>query len=173
MDGLKSAEWIENGPVRIVLRLTYRFCESDIVQDVIFYTKSRRIDFKTYVDWKQHQLLLKTEFEVDVNASEATYDIQFGSLKRPTHKNTSWDGAKFEVCGHKWADVSEGGYGVSILNDCKYGHDIHDGKMTLSLVKSGFCRTRPPIRRSISLPTRCCRIWATAMRRLCRRRHTA
>lgn len=138
MDGLKSAEWIENGPVRIVLRLTYRFCESDIVQDVIFYTKSRRIDFKTYVDWKQHQLLLKTEFEVDVNASEATYDIQFGSLKRPTHKNTSWDGAKFEVCGHKWADVSEGGYGVSILNDCKYGHDIHDGKMTLSLVKSGI-----------------------------------
>lgn len=122
VDGLKSAEWIENGPVRIVLRLTYRFCESDIVQDVIFYTKSRRIDFKTYVDWKQHQLLLKTEFEVDVNASEATYDIQFGSLKRPTHKNTSWDGAKFEVCGHKWADVSEGGYGVSILNDCKYGH---------------------------------------------------
>lgn len=79
MDGLKSAEWIENGPVRIVLRLTYRFCESDIVQDVIFYTKSRRIDFKTYVDWKQHQLLLKTEFEVDVNASEATYDIQFGA----------------------------------------------------------------------------------------------
>ncbi len=138
VDDLKSAEWIENGPVRIVLRLIYRFCESDIVQDVIFYTKSRRIDFKTYVDWKQHQLLMKTEFEIDVNASEATYDIQFGSLKRPTHKNTSWDGAKFEVCGHKWADVSEGGYGVSILNDCKYGHDIHDGKMTLSLIKSGI-----------------------------------
>src|SRR5699024_6134081 len=88
VDDLKSAEWIENGPVRIVLRLIYRFCESDIVQDVIFYTKSRRIDFKTYVDWKQHQLLMKTEFEIDVNASEATYDIQFGSLKRPTHKNT-------------------------------------------------------------------------------------
>lgn len=138
VDELKSAEWIENGPVRIVLRLTYTFCDSDIVQDVIFYTKSRRIDFKTWVDWKQHQLLMKTEFDLDINASEATYDIQFGSLKRPTHSNTSWDAAKFEVCGHKWADLSEGGYGVTMLNDCKYGHAIHEGKMTLSLIKSGI-----------------------------------
>ena len=138
VDDLLSSEWIENGPVRLVLRNKYKFCDSIIDQDIIFYTNSRRIDFKTHVDWKQHQLLLKTEFEVDVNANEATYDIQFGSLKRPAHKNTSWDGAKFEVCGHKWADLSEGGYGVSILNDCKYGHDIHDGKMTLTLIKSGI-----------------------------------
>ena len=66
------------------------------------------------------------------------YDIQFGSLKRPTHKNTSWDAAKFEVCGHKWADLSETGYGVALMNDCKYGYGITEGKMTLSLVKSGI-----------------------------------
>lgn len=137
VDDLRSAEWIESGPVRSVLRLAYRFCESDIVQDVVFYTKSRRIDFETYVNWRQHDLLLKAEFDVDINTSEATYDIQFGSLKRPTHRNTSWDIAKFEVCGHKWADVSEGGYGVALLNDCKYGYGIRDGKMTLSLLKSG------------------------------------
>lgn len=75
---------------------------------------------------------------MDVNANEATYDIQFGNLTRPTHANTMWDVAKFEVCAHKWADLSEGGYGVAILNDCKYGHSIREGHMTLTLLKSGI-----------------------------------
>ena len=137
-DDVQSAEWVENGPVRAVLKVTRKFLQSTIEQKIIFYAKDRRIDFVTYVDWKQHQLLLKTEFPVDINANEAAYDIQFGSLKRPTHKNTSWDAAKFEVCGHKWADLSETGYGVALMNDCKYGYGITEGKMTLSLVKSGI-----------------------------------
>lgn len=137
-DDVTSFEVIENGPVRAVIEIQRKFLDSTIIQKIIFYPNSRRIDFDTYVDWKQHQLLLKAEFPVDINASEATYEIQFGNLKRPTHKNTSWDAARFEVCGHKWADLSEGGYGVSLLNDCKYGYGITEGKMTLSLIKSGI-----------------------------------
>lgn len=137
-DDVQSIEWVENGPVRAVLEIRRNFLDSTIVQKVIFYTESRRIDFDTYVDWKQHQLLMKAEFPVDINTNEAVYDIQFGTLKRPTHTNTSWDAAKFEVCGHKFADLSENGYGVALMNDCKYGYDIHEGKMTLSLIKSGI-----------------------------------
>lgn len=82
------------------------------------------------------QYLLKAHFPVDVFYNEATYDIQYGNVKRPTHKNTSWDVARFEVCAHKWADVSEPGYGVSLLNDCKYGHSIDEDGMALTLLKS-------------------------------------
>lgn len=64
--------------------------------------------------------------------------MQFGNVERPTHENTSWDEAKFEVCAHKWADLSECGYGVGLLNDCKYGYDIHDSVMRLTLIKSGI-----------------------------------
>ncbi len=72
-------------------------------------------------------------FPVDIRATRATYDIQFGNIERPTHWNTSWDWARFEVLGHKWADLSEGNYGVALLNDCKYGYDIKDNVMRLTL----------------------------------------
>lgn len=137
VDELLESKWLENGEVRAVLQSKWRFLDSVIVQRMILYPDSRRIDFETYVDWKQHQLLLKCEFPVDINTNEATYDIQFGNVKRPTHRNTSWEAAQFEVCGHKWADLSEGGYGVALLNDCKYGYGITDGVITLSLIKSG------------------------------------
>lgn len=136
-DDVQKMEWVENNSVRAVLYIERKFLDSVIKQNIIFYTGSRRIDFDTTVDWKQFNLLLKAEFPVDINATDATYDIQFGNIKRPTHKNTSWDAAKFEVCGHKWADLSDGGYGVALLNDCKYGYGITEGLMTLSLVKSG------------------------------------
>jgi len=137
-DDLYKIRWLEYGPVRATLLIEREFLQSKIEQKIHFYADIRRIDFETRVDWKQHQCLLKAEFDVDVNASEATYDIQFGNLKRPTHFNTSWDMARFEVCGHKYADLGEGAFGVALLNDCKYGYGIHDGKMTLSLVKSGI-----------------------------------
>ena len=137
-DDVQKLEWIEKGPVRAVLLVERKFCSSLIRQKICFYADSRRIDFDTYVDWKEHQQLLKAEFEVDYNAAEATYDIQFGNIKRPTHANTSWDRAKFEVCAHKWADISQGDYGLSILNDCKYGHAIRNGKISLTLIKSGI-----------------------------------
>ena len=138
VDDVQSMEWTEKGPARATLRIERKFLHSTIVQNIRFYADSRNIEFDTWVDWKQHQVLLKAEFDVDINANEASYDIQFGNLTRPTHANTMWDVAKFEVCAHKWADLSESGYGVAILNDCKYGHSIREGHMTLTLLKSGI-----------------------------------
>lgn len=96
-----------------------------------------RIDFETTVDWKEHQHLLKAHFPMDVHTDGATFEIQFGNVTRKTHQNTSWDQARFESCGQKWIDVSEGHYGISLLNDRKYGHSVHNGEMALTLIKSG------------------------------------
>ncbi|RCW52195.1 alpha-mannosidase [Halanaerobium sp. ST460_2HS_T2] len=126
----------ENDKVRI--NLEWRFLDSVIKQDMIVYADKRRIDFETEVDWSEEQILLKTAFPIDVRTTKANYEIQFGNVERNTHWNTSWDYAKFEVVGHKWADLSEGDYGVSLLNDCKYGYDIKDQTMRLTLIKSGI-----------------------------------
>ena len=127
----------ESGPVRGALRLTWKFAGSTLNQRILIYRDSPRIDFQNEADWHEHQTLLKVAFPTAVRATRATYDIQFGNLERPTHWNTSWDWARFEVPAHKWADLSEGNYGVSLLNDCKYGYDIHDQVMRLTLIKSG------------------------------------
>lgn len=137
-EDVTKLQWIENGPAQAVLLTERKYCNSTINQKIYFYANSSRIDFETYVDWKEHQQLMKVEFPIAVNANEASYDIQFGNLTRPTHSNTSWDKAKFEVCAHKWADLSDGGFGVSLLNDCKYGYSIRNQVMTLSLIKSGI-----------------------------------
>lgn len=133
---LVKTEVVESGSLRGVLRQVWIFNRSVITQDMILYSNSRRIDFKTTADWKEEQVLLKVYFPVDVHCEEAAYEIQFGNIKRPTHTNNEWDFAKFEVCGHRWADLSEGNYGVSIMNDCKYGYDIHGNIMGLTLIKS-------------------------------------
>jgi alpha-mannosidase len=136
IDDLLEAEVEEAGPLRGVLRLRWRFLDSAITQRITLYAHSPRIDFRTDVDWQEKQILLKVAFPVDVRATRATYDIQFGSIERPTHWNTSWDYARFEVVGQKWADLSEGDYGVALLNDCKYGYDVKDNVMRLTLIKS-------------------------------------
>lgn len=136
VDELISSELVSTGPVLSLYRARYRYMHSEIVQDIYVYRDMDRIDFDTKVDFHEKQYLLKAHFPVDVFYNEATYDIQYGNVKRPTHKNTSWDAARFEVCAHKWADVSEPGYGVSLLNDCKYGHSIDENGMALTLLKS-------------------------------------
>lgn len=132
----KPVEVLENGQLKAVLRFTYQYRKSQVVQDMVVYRNSRRIDFQTYVEWHEDHRLLKTAFYTDIRAVKATYDIQFGHVERPTHWNNSWDWARFEVCGHKWADLSETGYGVSLMNNCKYGYSIKDHAMKLSLLKS-------------------------------------
>lgn len=134
---LQSAEIIEQGPIRYCIKVERNFCSSKITQYIYFYSMIARVDFKTVIDWNEKNILLKAAFPVNVNATRATYEIQYGNIERETHNNTSWDLAKFEVCGHKWADISEGGYGVSLMNDCKYGYDIKDNLMRLTLLKAG------------------------------------
>ncbi len=134
---LESIEVVENNSLRAVVRFTWTYHHSKIVQELILYSESPRIDFNTEVDWHEQHQLLKVAFPVEIRTTQATYDIQFGNVQRPTHWNTSWDYAKFETVGHQWADLSEHGYGISLLNDCKYGYDIKDSTMRLSLIKSG------------------------------------
>ncbi len=134
--GLVSIELVESGPLAAVLQFSWKYMDSTVIQKVKVYAGSRRIDFETLVDWHEQHQLLKAAFPVNVRSTEATYDIQYGNVKRPTHWNTSWDYARFESVGHQWADLSERGYGVSLLNDCKYGYDIKDHVIRLSLIKS-------------------------------------
>lgn len=138
VDNVTRMEWTELGSVRAVLEIDREVSNSVIKQKIYFYAKSRRIEFNTYVDWKEHQHLLKVHFPVEVHTDEAAFDIQFGNLTRKVHTNTSWDMARFESCGQKWMDLSEGHYGVSLLNDCKYGHSVKNGNMALTLIKSGI-----------------------------------
>lgn len=137
-DAPEIFEILENGPVRGCVHVKRRFMDSWLEQYIYFYGHTARIDFKTEMDWHEHQMLVKTAFPLDILCDSADYEIQFGNVKRPTHYNTSWDKARFETCGHKWADMSENGYGAALLNDCKYGYDIHDSVMRLTLLKSGI-----------------------------------
>lgn len=135
---LISFTYEEDGPVRKSVRLKYSYLDSMIDQYIYLYNDSRRIDFKTDIDWKQSQILLKVLFPLDIHNDEVTFDIQYGNIKRNMSRNTSWDNAKFEVCHHKWMDISEDNYGVSLLNDSKYGISVYEGNVGLSLIKSGI-----------------------------------
>ena len=123
---------------QIHVRIERKYLDSVIVQKIYLYHDIPRIDIKNIIDWKEHQIFVKDYFPVDVHTNEATFDIQYGNVKRPTHANTSWDFAKFEVCHHKWMDVSEEGYGVSFLNDCKFGVGVHGSEVGLSMLKSAI-----------------------------------
>ena len=131
-----SLRVIEQGPLRAGLEIRRRILNSEIVQRVYLHRGSRRLDFDTWIDWRERHVLLKVAFPVEVLSPLATYDIQWGNIQRPTHRNTPWDWARFEVCAHKWVDLSEGDYGVSLLNDCKYGHDVYDNVIRLTLLRS-------------------------------------
>jgi len=133
---LESVELEERGPLRASLRLTRRFGDSRVTQSIRLAAGSPFVDFETDVDWHETNRLLKVAFPVAVRSARATYEIQYGHVERPTHANTSWDVARFEVCAHKWADLSEPGYGVALLNDGKYGYDISDNVIRLSLLRA-------------------------------------
>ena len=133
---LESVTVVESGPVRGAIRFERKFGKSRIVQTVRLTANSMRLDFVTEVDWQETDTMLKVAFPVAINSARATYEIQYGHVERSTHMNTSWDQARFEVCAQKWADLSEGNYGVALLNDCKYGHDIQGHTLRLTLLRS-------------------------------------
>ena len=139
MDQVTSMEPVEDG-VRRGIRIRRKYLSSEICQTLYLTDHSAQLDFVTEVEWHERHQLIKAAFPVDLLAKEAAYEIQFGHLNRPTHENTSWDQAKFEVCGHKWADIYEEGYGVALLNDCKYGYNTEGSTLKLTLLK---CATYP------------------------------
>jgi alpha-mannosidase len=97
--------------------------------------EGRVLRFDTEVDWYERHKILKVAFPVTISSREATYEIQFGHLRRPTHMDGSKARAMFEVCAQRWADLGDGGYGVALLNDSKHGYDIHESVMRLSLLR--------------------------------------
>lgn len=133
---LQNIELTEVGNLKAVVRFNYKYMNTTISQDMVTYANDRRIDFITNVDWREQKQLLKVAFPVDIRSTMATYDVQFGNVKRPTHWNTSWEMAKFETVAQQWVDLSQRDYGVSLLNDSKYGHDIKDNVIRLTLLKS-------------------------------------
>ncbi len=143
-DYYKEKKWVlddaaEITPVtdgsRAGFKVVKKYLDSEISQNIWLYSNINRIDFDTELDWHERHQVLKVAFPVDVHANSATYETQFGHIERPTHQNTSWDAAKFEVCGHKWITVAENGYGVGMLNDCKYGFNTEGSTMKLTVLK--------------------------------------
>lgn len=131
----ESFEIVERGPVRVAAEVVKRFGKSTIRQRISL-GPTPGIRFDTEIDWHESQKMLKVAFPLNMNANRATYEIQFGHVERPTHMNTSWDMARFEVCAQKWADLAEGDSGVALLNDGKYGHDARGNVLRLSLLRS-------------------------------------
>ncbi len=122
---------------RAGFRVEHRYLDSTLVQYIWLWSHSRRIDFDHRIDWHQHHQVLKLAFPLDVHANEAAYEIQYGHVRRPTHRNTSWDTARFEICAQKWVDISENDYGVALLNDCKYGYSTEGRTLELTVLKAG------------------------------------
>lgn len=125
----------ETGPLRASLLLERSIAASTLRQRISLEAGSRMLTFETEIDWRERRRLLKVAFPVDVRSLAATYDIAFGNMERPTHRNDPVAAAKFEVPAHLWADLSQADYGVSLLNDCKYGHETHGHVMRLTLLK--------------------------------------
>lgn len=128
----------ESGPLRAALRLERSFGTSKLIQRISLRKGDPLLYFETFVRWQERQKLLKVGFPLDVHALLATFDIAFGSQQRPTHRNTSYEAARFEVPAHLWADLSETGYGVALLNDCKYGHEVVESLLRLTLLKGSI-----------------------------------
>lgn len=113
------------------------YLRSEIKQTIWLYSDSPRIDFETEANWHEHHQLLKVAFPFRIHASKAAFEIPFGHVVRPTHQNTDWDAARFEVYTHKWLDIGDYGYGIGILNDGKYGCSVEGSTVKLTLLKCG------------------------------------
>jgi alpha-mannosidase len=132
----ESIEVVEQHPLRAAVRVVRRHGATTSTQTMVLRAGSRRLDVHTVVDWQETHRLLKVAFPVDVRAPHACYDAGFGHHRRPTHENTSWDAAQFEVPAHRFADLSEQGYGVALLNDSRHGYDVRGGTLRLTLLRA-------------------------------------
>lgn len=137
-----SIEVIESNELRKIIKIVRSFNKSVITQYITLYANGKSVIFDTSVDWHETDKVLKAGFDTAVIDTDATYDIAHGAKKCPTHWNTAYDLTRFEVAAHKWADLSEGGYGCSIINDCKYGYDIHNSHMRITLMRAPTCPDR-------------------------------
>jgi len=134
--GIEAIEVVETGPLRGAVRVRRAWRDSHIEQTYRLLAGSRRLDIATRIDWHERQTYLQARFPLAVHSHEAAYETLYGVTRRPTHRNTSWDAAHYEVSGHRFADLSEPDYGVALLNDAKYGYSARGNVLTLSLLRS-------------------------------------
>jgi len=133
---LVKRRWIAGGPVRQGILQEFKIGSSKISQKVYLGADSKRLDFETSVNWQESHKMLRVSFEVNIYSDRASYEIQYGQVQRNTHRNTSYDMAKFEAAGHRFADLSDKDYGAALLNDCKYGYKIYNNIIDLNLLRS-------------------------------------
>src|SRR5579872_6174523 len=136
LDKADEVKLIETGPLRAVIRVKNHFQNSTFVQDITMYAGVPRVDVKMQADWHEKHILLKVAFPLSAHSEKATFEIACGSIERPTTRNTPAEQAKFEVPAQRWADLSNGKHGFSLLNDSKYGYDVKGNVLRLSLLRS-------------------------------------
>ena len=137
--GLVSCEVVANGALELRLRMVHKLSAiSTIYQDVIFSSVSPMVVFDTVMDWQEAHRFLKTAFDTSLVAEGVINEIQFGHIRRSNPRSTDVEKARFEICNHKFSDLSERNNGVALLNDCKYGMSANEGSMRLSLHKGGI-----------------------------------
>lgn len=140
---LDSLEVVSSGAVEFRMRANYTVSKhTSMKQDMVFYADSPRVDFESAIDWNDKHRLLKTMFDTSINTDYATQEIQYGNVRRTAKRNNTYEQAQFEVCNHKYSDLSEPAYGISLLNDCKYGISVLGSAMALTLHKGG-CKPDP------------------------------
>ena len=132
----KPPRVLERGPLRASIAVERSLEGATIEQQYRLGAKSRRLEIETCIRWERRRTLLRAYFPLNLRSHEAYFETAYGAVARPTHRNTPWDAARFEVSGHRWADLSEGGYGVSLLNDGKYGHSAEGHTLGLTLLRS-------------------------------------
>jgi alpha-mannosidase len=136
LDKADEVKLIESGPLRAIVEVKNHFQNSTLVRDIILYAGVPRVDVKMQTEWHEKHILLKVAFPVSAHSDKATYEIPFGSVERPTTRNTPAEQAQFEVPAQRWADISDAKHGLSLLNDCKYGYDAKGNVLRLSLLRS-------------------------------------
>jgi len=136
LDKADEVKLVETGPLRSVIRVKNHFQNSTFVRDITLYAGVPRVDVKMQAEWHEKHILLKVAFPVSARSDKATYEIPYGSVERPTTRNTPAEQAQFEVPAYRWADISDAGHGLSLLNDCKYGYDAKGNVLRLSLLRS-------------------------------------
>jgi len=134
-DAKAKIEVVETGPYRAAIRIERPYHNSRVVQVVSLEEGAREVTFDTFIDWQERQQVLKALFPFDLNASEIRSEIQFGHVKRATHRNTSWDRARFEASMHRWVDISEADFGAALINDAKYAYDALEQLVRITLVR--------------------------------------
>jgi alpha-mannosidase len=136
LDNADAVELIDKGPLKATIRITRRWQNSKFIQDVSLYAGLDRVDIANKFDWHETHVLLKAAFPLAASGPQATYEIPYGSIERPTTRNNSWEAAKFEVPALRWADLGDGDHGLSLINESKYGYDAKGNVLRLSLLRS-------------------------------------